>query len=364
MRQIGERFVQSFKKIWRWPLIIAGKIDSRGFEMPRGYTIEPLDDRTVISPGRSVTSMTNYLKRRAIIALLLVTVSLHTASLVAQSPSGPLPVPEPLEPGAVVVPLWPSEKLNVKGDGGPEVFSRAKDKSGRVQSVTNIHNPSIEVHVAPPVKRNGTAIIVAPGGGNKTVVVGTEGTDVANWLNELGVSAFILRYRIQPYDSKVEAVADTQRAVRTVRTRADEWGVDPHRIGLMGFSAGGEQAAWVALKFDLGNPDTADKVERASCRPDFVVMVYPGWKYMDLNNVPKNVPPTFLTCAGLDDASHSTKTVQFYDALFEANMPVELHIYSHGGHGGGIGSRNGIPFGTWQVRFTDWAHDLGMLPRK
>ncbi|HEY2760855.1 MAG TPA: alpha/beta hydrolase, partial [Pirellulales bacterium] len=218
-------------------------------------------------------------------------------------------------------------------------------------------------HLAAEGKRNGTAMILIPGGGNKSVVVGTEGTDVATWLNDLGVSAFILRYRIRPYDSAVEGFADTQRAVRTVRAQASEWAVDPKRIGVMGFSAGGEQAARVTLAFDRGQPDAQDAIDRASCRPDFVVMVYAGWAKLDMSHVPSDAPPTFLTSAGIDDAFHARQTVEFYSALFEAKIPVELHIYGHGGHAGGIGSRGGIPFGTWENRFVDWATDLGVIPK-
>ncbi|HEY2840622.1 MAG TPA: alpha/beta hydrolase, partial [Pirellulales bacterium] len=275
-----------------------------------------------------------------------------------------LEAPAPLQPGAVVVPLWPADKLVVKGDGGPESLTPTPGNPERVANVTNIHNPSIEVHLAPPEKRNGTAMILIPGGGNRSVVVGTEGTDIATWLNELGVSAFILRYRIRPYDSAVEGIADTQRAVRTVRARAGEWGVDPAKIGVMGFSAGGEQAARVLLTFDRGEADATDAVDGASSRPDFVVMVYAGWAKLDMSHVPTDAPPTFLTSAGIDDSFHAKQTVEFYNALFDAKIPVELHIYGHGGHAGGIGARNGIPFGTWQNRFLEWARDLEMLPKQ
>ncbi|HEX3599602.1 MAG TPA: alpha/beta hydrolase [Lacipirellulaceae bacterium] len=308
--------------------------------------------------------MTNWRYRSLL--LIVASASAHLTVDVARSeePKATPQAPAPLQAGAKVVPLWPADKLTIKGDGGPEVLSMSKGATPHVQSVTNIHNPSIELHLAPPEKRNGTAIILAPGGGNKTIVVGSEGTDIVPWLNDLGVSTFILRYRIQPYDSKVEGMADTQRAIRTIRANAPEWGVNPNRIGIMGFSAGGEQAAWVALKYDRGQPDAADAVDRVSCRPDFVVMVYAGWKSMDTSDVPKDTPPTFLTSAGVDDAFHARQTVQFYNALFEAGIPAELHIYSHGGHGGGISPRNGIPFGTWQDRFVDWARDLDMLPKK
>lgn len=273
-----------------------------------------------------------------------------------------LPIPAPLEEGAKVVTLWPPGSSALKaleGSDKPEQFKLTRD--GRVASITNIHNPSLEVHLAPPDKANGMAIIVAAGGGNMTLNVGGEGTDIATWLNGLGVSAFIERYRLRPYDSATDALADTERSVRMIRANASAWNVDPNRIGIMGFSAGGEQAARAALNFDSGNPSASDAVERQSSRPDFVVLVYAGWKKLDLTHVPKNAPPAFLTCAGVDDAFHARETVEFYDAYFNAKIPVELHIYGHGGHANGIKPRNGIPFGTWQNRFIDWVTDLGMM---
>jgi acetyl esterase/lipase len=272
--------------------------------------------------------------------------------------------PKPLIPGAKVVTLWPAGSPMLKALPGwdkPEVFNLAKGRTDRVESVVNIHNPSIEVHLAPPDKANGMAIIVAAGGGNTTCNVGPEGTVIADWLNGLGIHAFIERYRLRPYGSTTDALADTQRCFRVVRANAKEWGVDPKRIGIMGFSAGGEQSALVALNFDAGKADAADPVERFSCRPDFTVLVYAGWRNVDLSNVPKDAPPAFLVSAGLDDASHAKRTVEFYDAYFNAKIPVELHIYGHGGHGGGINPRKGIPFGTWPVRFVEWAKDLGFI---
>lgn len=283
------------------------------------------------------------------------------------SPPLEIPQPKPLVAGATVVTLWPKGSPMLKAMPGydkPEQWNMSKGKPGHIQSVVNIHNPSIEVHLAPPDKANGMAIIVAAGGGNKTCNVGGEGVDIANWLNGLGIHAFIERYRLQPYGSATDALADTQRSFRVVRAHAKEWGVDPKRVGIMGFSAGGEQAAWVTLKFDAGNPQAADPIDRESCRPDFSVLVYAGWKEMDLSHVPKDAPPTFMTSAGIDDAFHARETVQFYDALFEAKVPVELHIYAHGGHGGGINPRKGIPFGTWPQRFVEWAGDQGLMKKK
>jgi endo-1,4-beta-xylanase len=272
-----------------------------------------------------------------------------------------IPEPQPLVPGAKVVTLWPKGSQMLRALAGydqPEKWNYSRGSTTKVQSVVNIHNPSIEVHLAPADKANGMAIVVIAGGGNQTCNIGNEGTDIADWLNGMGISAFIERYRLRPYDSTLDALADTQRSIRMVRAHAKEWNVDPKRVGTMGFSAGGEQSAWVELKFDEGNPQAPDPVDQQSCRPDFSVLVYAGWKQMDMSKVPANAPPAFLTSAGVDDAFHARQTVEFYSALFEAKIPVELHIYGHGGHGGGISPRKGIPFGTWPAAFVAWANDL------
>lgn len=277
------------------------------------------------------------------------------------------PEPKPIVPGAKVVTLWPKGSPMLKKLDGwdkPEAVHYYKGSKDRVLHIDNIHNPSIELHPAPADKANGMAVIVAAGGGNKTLYVGPEGVDVANWLNGLGVHAFVLRYRLRPYDSTVDAVADTHRSIRLVRANAKAWGVDPRRVGIMGFSAGGEQAAWVTLKYDAGDPKASDPVARQGCRPDFSVLIYPGWKRMDYEPVPKDAPPTFITCAGIDDTFHARQSVEFYTALFNRKIPVEMHLYGHGGHGGSIGKRRGIPFGTWPERFVDWAKDLKLMGGK
>src|SRR5262249_34173654 len=155
---------------------------------------------------------------------------------------------------------------------------------------------------------------------------------------------------------------DTQRAIRIVRSRSKEWGVDPNRVGILGFSAGGALAALAEMRFDHGNPAAPDPLDRPSSRPDFVGMVYAGWGPMNIT-IPKDAALAFLTSAGSDDQFHAKQTVEFYNALFSAGIPVELHIYSHGGHGGGVRPRDGIPFGTWHHRFQEWLADLGMLKK-
>ena len=285
----------------------------------------------------------------------------QTAAPAAQSPLEP----PPLAPGAKVVTLWPAGSPELKPLAGfdqPEKFVTDPGRPDYVQSDTNIQNPSIEVHLAPPQKATGLAIVVSPGGGNTKLMVGLEGTDIAAWLNGLGISAFIERYRLRPYGSGTDALEDTQRSIRLVRANAKEWNIDPKRIGIMGFSAGGEQAARVALKFDAGDAKAVDPIARQSCRPDFTVLIYAGWaKPFDLSVIPKDAPPAFCTVAGVDDYFHSSETMDFTNAWLNAKIPVELHVYSHGGHGNGIKPRNGIPFGTWPNRFVEWINDLGMM---
>src|SRR5262249_44367537 len=231
-----------------------------------------------------------------------------------------------------VVFLWPEGSPTLKGAGEKEITRPENPKPGdRINSIVNVHNPSIEVHLPPKEKATGTAVIVAPGGGHRQLVWGSEGTDIARWLNELGVAAFILKYRLAftpnyQYSVEGEALADTQRSIRIVRSRAREWGVKPDRVGVLGFSAGGALAALGDNRFDGGKSDSADPIEQQSCRPDFVGLVYPGWARSMEITAPNDAAPAFLTSAGKDDASHAVQTVEFYNALFKVGVPVELHI--------------------------------------
>ena len=265
-----------------------------------------------------------------------------------------------------VVYLWPAGHPTLQGASEKEVTNPPNPQPGqRINSILNVHNPSIEVRLPAPDKANGTAIIVAPGGGHRQLVWGSEGTDIADWLNTLGVAAFILKYRLEQtpnykYTVEGEALQDSERALRIVRARAKDWNVDPARVGFMGFSAGGALAALADIRFDRGKPGAPDPIDQQSCRPDFVCLVYPGWKPMDIT-APKDAAPAFLTSAGLDDAFHARQTVEFYNELFKSGVQADLHIYAHGGHGGAISPRKGIPFGTWHLRFQEWLADLGML---
>ena len=279
--------------------------------------------------------------------------------------------PKPLTAGHQVVTLFPSGHPALKELAGFEREEKFNMGQGRVASVVNIHNPSIELYLAPPEKANGLSVILSPGGGNNTCNVGSEGVDIAAWFNAQGVSCFVHRYRLKPYGSATDALLDTQRAVRVVRAHAKEWNIDPNKIGHMGFSAGGEQTARLALTFDAGQPEAADPIDRVSSRPDWIVLVYPGWSpgTMDTSKVPPNLPPAFLVCAGTGDVFHAKQTVEFYNALFEVGqhmkpkpLNLEMHIYGEGKHAGAISPRKGIPFGTWQLRMVEWAVDLKLMP--
>ncbi|MFN0110934.1 MAG: TIM barrel protein [Blastocatellia bacterium] len=262
--------------------------------------------------------------------------------------------------------LWPSGHSTLQGANEKEVTTPPNPQPGqRIASIVNVHNPSIEIHLAPASKATGAALVVAPGGGHRQLVWGSEGTDLLEWLHGMGVHVFILKYRLAQtpnykYTVEGEALQDTQRAIRIVRQRAREWGVNPSRVGVLGFSAGGALAALADIRFDRGKPDASDPIDRQSCRPDFVGLVYPGWAPMDITARPDSAP-AFLTSAGLDDAFHAKQTVEFHDSLFKAGVQTDLHIYAHGGHGGGIKPRDGIPFGAWPKRFEEWLADLGML---
>lgn len=277
---------------------------------------------------------------------------------------GPVGSARAADPVHPVVFLWPPNAPTLKGKDQKEVTDPPNPAPGaRVGKIENVHNPSLEVHLPPAGKGNGTGVIVAPGGGHRNLVWGSEGTDIAKWLNELGIAAFVLKYRLAQtkgfsYTVEGEALDDTKRAIRIVRHRAKDWGVEPAKVGVLGFSAGGALAALAAIRFDRGKPDAKDPVDRQSSRPDFVSLVYPGWKPMDLT-APADAPPAFITSAGLDDASHAGASVAFWQALFAAKVAAELHIYQRGGHGGAIKDRKGIPFGTWHVRFQEWMTDLG-----
>ncbi len=258
--------------------------------------------------------------------------------------------------------LWPGAAPGSEGETAAEVFQTSAG-SKLPSRFTVVHYPSIYVFLPPKEKANGAAMVVAPGGGHSQLVIEKEGWEIADWLNSHGIAAFVLKYRLarapgSRYTVQGHALPDAARAVRTVRRRAKEWGVDPARIGFMGFSAGGEVAALIETRFDPGNDSSPDPVERVSSRPDFAVVVYPGYR-PGVITVPPGAPPTFLVCAD-DDPSHVVTTVNLYLDLQKQKVPSEMHIYASGGHGFALRASK-IPVAAWPDRLKEWMVDRKLL---
>jgi acetyl esterase/lipase len=246
--------------------------------------------------------------------------------------------------------------------------------------------PSLTIHLPSPEKANGAAVVVCPGGGYRHLALDHEGRQVAEWLNANGIAAFVLKYRLAPKYRYPAPMLDAQRAVRFVRAGAKEWSVDPDRIGILGFSAGGHLAATVGTHFDKGNPDSEDAIERAGCRPDFMILIYANatlkpeyfrWGAIEaifadkatpellesLSNetqVTAETPPAFLIHTNEDRVVFAENSVLFYLALRRAGVPAEMHIYEKGGHGFGLAPGNPI-LSTWPGHCIAWMHGRGFL---
>lgn len=280
--------------------------------------------------------------------------------------------PQPILPGGIVMPLYPSGSpfLHKARVGEAEQYTMDPDVPGRIQRIVNIHNPSMEVHLVPRAANTGAAIILIPGGGHRTLVVGLEGVDPVPYFFNYGVNTIILRSRLRTdgYDPKTDEVYDLQQAIRMVRAHAAEWRIDPHKIGVMGFSAGAELAMAAAIQypaFDAANNKADDPLAGVSSRPDFVASIYPGPSLFTKGGtpaIPKDAPPSFIVCAGWGDKVHAIWATEYFTAMLNAGIPnVEMHIFARGHHGMGLSWRDGTALGRWPVRFTDWFTDLGFL---
>ncbi len=247
--------------------------------------------------------------------------------------------------------------------------------------------PTLIVYLPPPEKANGCAVVICPGGGYGFLAMDHEGHQIAEWLNSFGVAGFILDYRHRNKGYGHPApLEDAQRAIRTVRARAAEWSVDPNRIGIMGFSAGGHLASSAGVHFDNGQPDAADPIQRVSCRPDFLILCYPVIafgepfthrgsqqnllgkdpdpalvvKMSSEKQVTKQTPPTFLFHTDEDKGVPPENSIAFYRALHAAGVPAEMHLYERGPHGVGLAAK--IP-GTcnWPKQCEAWLRGRGLL---
>ncbi|HJQ35083.1 MAG TPA: alpha/beta hydrolase [Pyrinomonadaceae bacterium] len=254
--------------------------------------------------------------------------------------------------------------------------------------------PTLTPYLAPKEKATGAAIVVCPGGGYGHLSLEYEGREVAEWLNTVGVTAFVLKYRLGPRYHHPAMLQDAQRAIRTVRARASEWGLDPARVGILGFSAGGHLASTAGTHFDAGKSDASDPIERVSSRPDVMILIYPvitmrekthaGSKKNLLGDNPspelvallsneeqvtKESPPAFLVHTMTDTAVPVENTLMFVSALRRAGVPFELHLYERGPHGFGLGTaRDGKPadpvLSTWPAHCADWLRLHGFAAKQ
>jgi acetyl esterase/lipase len=253
-----------------------------------------------------------------------------------------------------VIPLWPN---------GAPGFEDRRDEPEQAQDywVRNIHNPSITAFLPPADKATGVAVVVVPGGGHRELVFNAEGRAPAEFLNRLGVAAFALKYRLarepgSPYSIEKHARDDAYRAIRLVRSRAAEWHVDPHRVGILGFSAGGEVVALVAYDSGDGDPNAADPIDRLNGRPDFQIVVYPGPLGIP-QTVPQDAPPAFFVAAN-DDRGHIEPVVSLLNKYRAAGAPIEVHIFARGGHAFNMGNRSQLAtIKGWPQRMADWLAD-------
>jgi acetyl esterase/lipase len=270
--------------------------------------------------------------------------------------------------------VWPGKVPGEVGSVGEEKAKTATQPDGTVviTSLTNVSKPTLTVCRPEPTKNTGVAVLVFPGGGYTHLAWDHEGEQVARWLNSIGVTAAVLKYRVPRREGTpketppIQALMDAQRAISLVRSKAAEWGVDPKRIGVLGFSAGGHLAAWAATNFDKRAYPEVDASDQASCRPDFAVVIYPGGVVKrgtaELSpeiRVTPQTPPCFFAQAH-DDRVNAENSVAMYLALKRAGVSAELHIYASGGHGFGM-RPTGKPAATWPQRCEEWLRELAVL---
>jgi acetyl esterase/lipase len=292
--------------------------------------------------------------------LVLAVVAALTFTAQAQAPSPILQEPQ-------TVPLWQGKAPGARGDAAEDV-------------------PTLTIYMPAATAGPMTAVIVAPGGGYRALSMNKEGRQPANYLNTLGIAAFVLKYRLGPkYHHPIE-IGDMQRAIRTLRSRAAEWHLDPARIGVMGFSAGGHLASMASTHFDRGNAAAADPIDRAGSRPDFAILGYPvitftqpwthqGSKTMllgenadaalagDLSTergVTADTPPTFLFHTNADTTVPVENSVHYFLALRKAGVPAEMHIFKDGAHGAGLALQDAA-LSEWPKVLTNWLRASGFL---
>ncbi len=305
--------------------------------------------------------------------LMAVMLGMMSTTLMAQKPAW-----EPAA-GHTQIPIWPH---GVPGGGAgasaaPELdTTTAKDNliAGKpLVRLGNVSTPTVTVYRPKKSSGSAPAMVVFPGGGYRILAIDLEGTEVCDWLTSSGVACVLLKYRVPdtgPYPKSPAALQDAQRAVGLVRQHAQEWGIDANRVGVLGFSAGGHLAAALSTHFDKRLYDRVDGADELSCRPDFAVVIYPGYLALAEQNMAANAdiqptektPPTIIVQAE-DDPVHVENATTYFLQLKNAKVPAELHVYAEGGHGYGL-RRTPLPVTGWPQLVETWMRTIKVLPAK
>ncbi len=310
---------------------------------------------------------------KTLLILLFLTIALRPLS-------GQTPTWQP-SPGHTQIPIWPDKVPDARPVTGPETL-KVDDKdlvAGKSWVyINNVSKPTITVY-RPTGKNTGAAVLVFPGGGYQILAIDLEGTEVCDWLTAKGITCVLLKYRVPgeaklpksgAYPESPEALEDAQRAMGLVRLHASEWHIDPHKIGVLGFSAGGHLVTAISVHYDKRLYPTIDAADKVSCRPDFAVAIYPGHLSRAANSIELNpdirshitpqTPPTFLLQNEDDNVDRVEDSLSYYMGLKKIGVPVEMHLFPHGGHAFGL-RRTNLPVTRWPDLVETWLKSLGMI---
>jgi acetyl esterase/lipase len=315
----------------------------------------------------------------ALLALTILLASATTAN--AQTKTIQTPTWQP-SPGHTQIPIWPTAPPDLQPSAGPEITTTDDSRIAgkQILAIANVTQPTMTVY-SPTTKNTGAAVVVFPGGGYQILAIDLEGTEVCDWLTSSGITCVLLKYRVpnsgMHWDDQCKcqippkaptALEDAQRTLGLVRFHAAEWHIDPHKIGVLGFSAGGHLVAAISTHFAHRLYSPVDAADKESCRPDFAVALYPGHLWIDdkrfnLNpdiHVTSQTPPTFLLQAEDDPVDSVNNSLVYCIALKNAKVPVELHLYAHGGHAFGL-RRTDQPITQWPKLVETWLHTLRII---
>ena len=305
------------------------------------------------------------MKRKCL--LILSVMACAASSLLAQTPAW-----QPA-PGHVTLHLWPNGAPGATPNPAPEIDTTTTKEplvAGKpLVRLGNVSDPTLTLYT-PKGMNTGAAVVVFPGGGYQILAIDLEGTEVCDWLNSIGVNCILLKYRVPnsgPYPKSPAALQDAQRALGLVRQHSSEWHIDPNRIGVLGFSAGGHLAAALSTDFEKRIYPAIDAADQLSCRPDFAVIIYPGYLALAEENFEPNPAihvtaqtPLPLLVQAEDDPVHVENSIVYFIALKHAGVPAEMHIYAQGGHGYGLRATT-LPITHWPELAETWFHTIHVL---